>query len=91
MSLVSIIAVYFVVWWVVLFAVLPWGVRTQEEEGDIVAGTTHSAPVRPMLIRKALATSLVAAIVVFGLWLTIDVYGYSLEDIADVLVPRLGP
>jgi predicted secreted protein len=29
MSLATAIAIYFIIWWVVLFAVLPWGVRSQ--------------------------------------------------------------
>ena len=44
MGIGSIIAIFFVVWWIVIFAVLPWGVRTQEEEGEVVLGTTPSAP-----------------------------------------------
>ena len=91
MSLVSLIAIYFVVWWVILFAILPWGVRTQEEEGDIVTGSAYSAPSRPMLLRKALVTSAVAAILVGGLWLAVDRYGLSLKDIADVFFSTPGP
>jgi len=83
MSLTAAIAIYFVVWWIVLFAVMPFGTRTQEEEGETVLGTVHSAPVRPMLVRKAIATSIVAAIVVGALWLAIDVYGWSVWSIAD--------
>lgn len=88
MSLFSLIAIYFVVWWVVLFAVLPWGTRTQEEEGEIILGTAHSAPTRPMLLRKALATTVVAAIIVGALWLTVDYFGLGLETIADYFLPR---
>jgi predicted secreted protein len=87
MSLGSIVAIYFVVWWVVLFAVLPFGVRTQEEEGDIVLGTAHSAPVRPMLLRKALATTIVSAIIVFGFWLAVERFGFTLEWVADLVFP----
>ena len=87
MSLVSIIAIYFVVWWIVLFAVLPFGVRTQDEEGDIVLGTTHSAPMRPLLVKKAIATSIVSAIIVFGFWFAVDRYGLDLEMIADLIFP----
>lgn len=83
MSLVSLIAIYFVVWWVVLFAVLPWGVRAQEEEGEVVLGTMPGAPARPMLVRKAVATSIVAAVLVGLLWLAADVYGLSIATIAD--------
>ena len=36
------IAIYFLIWWIVLFAVLPWGVRAQGEEG--APGTDPGAP-----------------------------------------------
>lgn len=84
MNLGSLIAIYFVVWWIVLFAVLPWGVRSQEEEGDVTLGTTPSAPTRPMLLRKAIATSIVAAILVGALWIAVDVYGFELSMLADL-------
>lgn len=87
MSIVSLIAIYFVVWWVVLFAVLPWGIRTQEEDNDIVLGTSHSAPTRPRLLRAAVATSIVSAILVFALWVVIDRLGFNLESIADLVFP----
>jgi predicted secreted protein len=58
------IAVYFTVWWVVLFAVLPWGVR-HDEEGP--AGADRGAPQNPRLLLKALATTLIAGVV----WLAI--------------------
>ncbi len=61
-------AIYFVVWWTVLFAVLPFGVRTQAEAGEIVPGSAPSAPLAPRLKQKALATSVIAAIACFALW-----------------------
>lgn len=87
MNLVSLIATYFVVWWIILFAVLPWGMRTQEEDGDIVLGTAHSAPTRPMLIRKAVITSLIAAVLVGALWLAIDYFGFNLETLTERVLP----
>jgi predicted secreted protein len=60
-SVVLAAAIYFVLWWVVLFAVLPWGVKSQEEAGDISPGSDPGAPVRPLLLRKAIATTLVSA------------------------------
>ena len=39
MSLVTAIAIYFIIWWTVLFAVLPWGVRSQDETGTVAKGT----------------------------------------------------
>ncbi len=63
MSLTSAIAIYFIIWWVVLFMVLPWGVRTQEEDGDVIPGTAPSAPVRPRMFRKVIATTIVTTII----------------------------
>ena len=91
MTFGSFIAIYFVVWWTILFAVLPFGVRTQEEEGEVVLGSERSAPHRPMLIRKAVATSIVAAILVGIFWLAVERWGLSLDGIARVFGPDLKP
>ncbi|AWU94203.1 DUF1467 family protein [Azospirillum ramasamyi] len=56
--------VYVVVWWVVLFAVLPWGVRTPDEPEP---GMASSAPVEPRILRKFMITSVVSVLV----WLVI--------------------
>jgi predicted secreted protein len=60
------IALYFVVWWTVLFAVLPFGVQTQADDGVIVAGSEPGAPSMPRLAEKALWTTLVANVVFLG-------------------------
>lgn len=59
------IATYIVIWSTVLFAVLPFGVRTQQEDGHIVKGSTESAPVDPRLGLKALVTTIISA-AIFG-------------------------
>ena len=56
-------AVFFLIWWVVLFGVLPWGIHSQHEGGDIAPGTDPGAPVMPHLGRKLLLTTVVASIV----------------------------
>lgn len=81
-------AIYFVTWWIVLFAVLPWGVKSQEEDGDISPGSEPGAPTRPMLLRKMLITTVVAT-VIFGIayeaWISgLDAYVFP----AGVLGPR---
>jgi predicted secreted protein len=77
-----LLAIYFVVWWIILFAILPFGMRTQQDEGDVVLGTPASAPVRPRLLKKALATSIVAAFVVGGFWIAVDGFGFGLPMLA---------
>jgi predicted secreted protein len=59
------IALFLTIWFVVLFAVLPFGVKSQHEAGDYVPGTDPGAPVAPRLLRKILWTTVVT-IIVFG-------------------------
>jgi predicted secreted protein len=57
------LALYFVVWWTVLFAVLPFGVRSQAETGEVTPGSDPGAPALPALGEKAIWTTIVAALV----------------------------
>ncbi len=66
MSTATIIAIYFIIWWVVLFAILPWGVRSQQESGEVAPGTDPGAPAAHLVWRKLLWTTVTAA-VVFGI------------------------
>jgi len=63
MDRVMALAIYIFIWWITLFAVLPFGVRTQDEEGNVVPGTPGSAPAKPRLLRIFLINTLVASIV----------------------------
>jgi predicted secreted protein len=62
-SWASGIVVYFLIWWVVLFAVLPWGVQPPERAEP---GHAPSAPVRPRLWIKAAATTVIAGLLWLG-------------------------
>ncbi len=57
------LALYFVIWWILLFAVLPFGVRSQAEAGEVVRGSEPGAPALPALREKAIWTTLVASVV----------------------------
>ena len=63
MALPMAIGIFFVVWWITLFAVLPFGVKTQQEDQSVIPGTTESAPTSPFLLKKILATTLVSCII----------------------------
>jgi len=58
--------VYALIWWTVLFAVLPIGIRPQTR-ADAVSGW-RGAPERPKLVRTALIVTLVSAVVWVGVW-----------------------
>ncbi len=60
------VAVYFTMWWIVLFAVLPFGVKNSHETDPLSgapmpSGADPGAPVAPMLAMKALWTTLISA------------------------------
>ena len=64
MSPVFAIAVYLSIWWTVLFAVLPFGIRSQHEsDAERPPGTDPGAPIAPRLWIKALWTTLISAVV----------------------------
>ena len=63
MSTPMAVGIFWVVWWITLFAVLPFGVKTQQEEQDIVPGTAESAPHKALIWKKLLATTLVSCLV----------------------------
>jgi predicted secreted protein len=54
-------AIFLTIWFTVLFAVLPFGVRSQHETGDVAPGTDPGAPAAPRLLAKALWTTAIAA------------------------------
>jgi predicted secreted protein len=63
MKLASALAIYFVIWWTVLFAVLPFGVRNSSEAGeDVQQGNEVGAPVTHGLVRKAMITTVISAV-----------------------------
>ena len=77
MGVSTAVAIYFLIWWVVLFAVLPWGVRPQGEEG--MPGTDPGAPMVPRLRAKLIWTTVVAtvvwgicAVIYVNRWVTLD-------------------
>ncbi len=61
----TMILVYAIIWWVVLFAVLPFGAKPPEESE---VGHVASAPERPMMWRKALITTLISGIIFAGVY-----------------------
>ena len=71
MSVTMSIALYFIIWWVMLFAVLPLGVRTQGDIGETVQGTPDSAPVAPKALRIIGLNTVVATVVFALVWLAI--------------------
>ena len=63
------LAIYFVLWWVTLFLTLPFGVRSQHEEGGGAPGTDPGAPIMARMGYKLIWTTVISAIIfAIGMW-----------------------
>ena len=65
-TLSTAFAIYFVLWWVTLFVALPFGIRSQHEDGTGAPGTDPGAPIisrmGPRLIWNTVASAVIFAI-----------------------------
>ena len=86
MSFLTGFAIYFVIWWVTLFLVLPYGVRSQAEAQDRALGTDPGAPVNARIGLKLIVNSILAAIVLGIYWLVTGYFGVGLDSL-----PTVGP
>jgi predicted secreted protein len=73
MSGVGAIALYFICWWTTLFAVLPFGIKSQIEDGAVTGGTEPGAPASLSLLRKAGWTTIFGTIVYIAAALSLDI------------------
>jgi predicted secreted protein len=79
MPVATALAIFFLIWWVVLFAVLPWGIKSQHETEDMPPGTDPGAPSKASIGWKLVWTTIVA-VAVYGVgaivyaehWVTVD-------------------
>ena len=60
-TLSTAFAIYFVIWWITLFLTLPFGVRSQHEDGEGAPGTDPGAPVTTGMGRKLIWTTVISA------------------------------
>lgn len=81
MPVATAVAMFFLIWWVVLFAVLPWGVRGQQEDGAIVPGTDPGAPAVPMLGRKLMWTTVVTAVIFATFYGVISLHAVTFDSL----------
>ncbi|MBX3570150.1 MAG: DUF1467 family protein [Rhizobiaceae bacterium] len=81
MTYASIFAVYFIFWWITLFAILPFSLKTQDDDGETTLGTVSSAP-RGAHVLRAMARTTVISLVLYGLFFALTRYfGLSLSDL----------
>lgn len=75
LTAVGSFGLYFVVWWTIVFAILPVRIRSQAETGEVTAGTEPGAPSAPALRERAIWTSIVAGAVFLAIVLMVPLAG----------------
>ncbi|MGK9231346.1 DUF1467 family protein [Inquilinus limosus] len=81
MGLVSGIVVFVIIWWTVIFAVLPWGVRPQVD--DAQPGHQVGAPANPRMGRKVLITTAISIVLWLVIYVLISENVFSFRDWAE--------
>lgn len=86
MNWFSALVVWLIIWWLVLFIILPIGIRGQAEEGDVVKGSEPGAPHKLDIKRKFIQTTIIASFIwvltcalILSGWLSWDMLGKMFE------------
>ncbi len=81
MGWITLLAIYFIIWWITLFMVLPFGITRQT---DGIVGQDTGAPQSPKIIFKMCINTILA----FCIWLIVFICDYfdiiSLRDLANL-------
>lgn len=90
MRITTAIAIYILIWGTVIFAVLPWGIRSQQEHGEVAPGTEPGAPVVPGLGQKLAWNTAISTVIFVVFYFVYTNKLISLEDLATLwgLLPR---
>lgn len=83
-------AVYFIIWWVTLFMVLPYGNRSQAEDGVIIEGTDPGAPTLTNLPKKLFWNSIIAFILFALYWGITSYFDWDFSDVPSIFPEDLG-
>jgi predicted secreted protein len=90
MGLASSIAIFILIWWLALFMVLPWGLRTHHDENTAKPGFAESAPVDFRPLQIIARTTLIALLVFAAVYYALVYSGLSLFDLPFLKGPDVG-
>lgn len=80
MDIVSGIALFFMIWWLVIFAVLPWGVTRQT---DAITGNDAGAPQFHNMKKKVLITTVITFVIWLGVYFLVHSDFISFHEMAN--------
>ncbi len=85
MTLITTIALFFLVWWMVLFIALPFGLRPSSRKDGLSPVTESGAPRGKRVLIVLLLTTLIATLIVGSLAVAVDLYGVGLDIFPQML------
>jgi predicted secreted protein len=85
MPILRVVAIYFILWWTVLFMVLPLGYRSQRDEGEVTLGTVESAPAKFRGGRVILLTTVISAAIYLAYHLASVYFGFGIGNIPNIM------
>tara|TARA_B100000676_G_C17826547_1_gene705488 strand:- start:22 stop:279 length:258 start_codon:yes stop_codon:yes gene_type:complete len=62
MSITGSIVTYVILWWIVLFLLLPFKIKSQLDDKNIYPGTEPGAPSNPRILKKVFYTTIITSI-----------------------------
>ncbi|MDG2186722.1 MAG: DUF1467 family protein [Hyphomicrobiales bacterium] len=63
MNTFTIVGIYFIMWWIVFFIVLPLNITTHMDKGIKIKGIHGSVPINPKLIYRIIVTTIITFII----------------------------
>ena len=62
MSLTGSFVVFVILWWLILFLILPRDINSQKDKDFVVLGTDPGAPSNPNIVKKLIITTAITSI-----------------------------
>ena len=78
-------AIYFVIWWITLFLTLPFGVRSQHEDGEGAPGTDPGAPIATRMGSKLIWTTVISAVIFAVAFLLYWLGYFRIDRLTDLM------
>ena len=86
------VAIFFIIWWTLLFIFLPFGMKSQIEAGQVDEDTEAAAPAKPQLLKRFVWNTLASCIVFFLFWFVVYYLGFTVDSLPEIIpIRRLEP
>tara|TARA_X000000368_G_C22880108_1_gene644903 strand:+ start:230 stop:484 length:255 start_codon:yes stop_codon:yes gene_type:complete len=81
MGLTGSIIVYVLIWWVIFFSVLPFGVQSNKEVfKEKIEGIDPGAPKNPKIAKKFLITTLITSLIFLVIYYLVNINVLNLRE-----------